>query len=149
MSSRDPKASPAPIKRQLWIGLGWVFSGLALYLGCLVLDLYWNLAEWKPRWDWTAFLLFAWIAASLLTYRLLTRSLGGTLSITISLIVSVALASLGIYAAKAELLSEGLFGREASSPLWYRGGRLVLMALPLILCVTILNKRRRTRSISE
>ena len=56
----------------------------------------------------------------------LTRSRG------MSLLLSLFLLGLGAYVSRAEPLSNGLLGREASSPWWYRGARLSVLALPVV-----------------
>ena len=123
------------MKRALFFSLGCLVASTALYVSLLLLDIYWNLVSWHPRWDWTVSTLIALTFASTLSLGLLARSPRDRPSRVISLVVCVLLLSLGAYALPPEPLSAGLFGRLASSPLWYRGARLVVMGLPLVLWV--------------
>lgn len=111
--------------------LGWLLAGTGLYLGCLVLEYYWNFAEWRPRWDWITGAILVWISASSAVLYLLSSIPAGRVSAAISLLACLSLAVVAGIALPPEPLREGLFGREVSSPLWYRGGRLLVMALPM------------------
>jgi hypothetical protein len=55
----------------------------------------------------------------------------------VSIMTCAFLLGLAIYTFPAEPLTTGLFARELSSPLWYRGGRLVLMTIPLLFSAAI------------
>jgi hypothetical protein len=121
------------MKRALFFTLGWFMASLALYVSLLLLDVYWNLVSWHPRLDWTVLTLMAWTFAATLSLGLLARFTRDKASQVISVSICVLLLSLGAYAFPPEPLSAGLFGRVASSPLWYRGGRLLVMGLPLVL----------------
>lgn len=123
---------PRPLLRNLLVCAGWVLGAVFSYAGFLVLELYWNFAEWKPRGDWVTWVLLGWIASTLVALWLLARIGRNRIGEAAAILSSVALLVLGLIAFPAEPLSEGLFGREASSPLWYRGTRTLLMALPLL-----------------
>ena len=47
-----------------------------------------------------------------------------------SLAACLALLALAVYVLPPEPMTQGLFAREARSPLWYRAARFVLLALP-------------------
>jgi hypothetical protein len=107
------------MKRALFLTLGWFMASLALYVPLLLLDVYWNLVSWRPRCDWTVLTLMAWTFAATLSLGLLARSTRDKVSQVISVSICVVLLVMGAYAFPPEPLSTGLFGRVASSPLWY------------------------------
>jgi len=118
--------------RRLALVVGWLAAGAAFYLLFLLLDFYWNIVDWKPRWDGSAWLLFLGILAALAGIRSLARASRDRLTIGLSCIVCLALALAALYAFPPEPLVTGLFARQSSSPLWYRGLRVVLMTLPFV-----------------
>ena len=120
------------MKKALLLSAGWLLAAGALYFGILLLECYWNLVDWTPRWDWAAASLLAWNAATLAAMGRMARATPHPLSRGMSLLLSLFLLGLGAYVSRAEPLSNGLLGREASSPWWYRGARLSVLALPVV-----------------
>src|ERR1035437_5758535 len=111
------------MKRAILLSLGWLVSAAVLYAALVALELYWNLYDWQPKVDLnTASLIFGMLAA-LAALRLLARAGKARLSRGVSLAICLALLALAVYVVPAEPLAQGLFGREAPSPLWYRAGR--------------------------
>src|SRR5207248_10921725 len=113
------------MRRVLLLCLGWLAATLVLYLGLLLLDVYWNLVSWHPRWDSVVLLVLFSLATATAGFALLARASYDRLTRSVSLILCGALLALGIYSCPAEALGTGLFGRDAASPVWYRGVRLL------------------------
>jgi hypothetical protein len=109
-----------------------LLAGAALYLPLLLLDCYWNLSNWHPRLDWPALVLFVWLLLDLALLRLLLRKARTKIPRAFAFVICLLLLALGLYALPAEPLSTGLFARQAPSPWWYRGARLILLALPAL-----------------
>jgi hypothetical protein len=121
------------MKRTLLLSFGWLAAGTGLYAASLLLDVYWNLFNWKPRWDWPTYVLIGAALASLIGLGRLARTQRDRPTQAIALTVCLGLVIVACVALAAEPLSEGLLGRESASPWWYRAGRLVIMSLPLAL----------------
>jgi hypothetical protein len=119
------------MKRALLTSLGWVLAVALLWLPLLLLDVYWNLISWHPKWDSTVLLLFVWIVVVLGGMRLLAGLTRDPISHSTSLLLGLGLLCLGVYACPPEPLSSEWFGRLEASPAWYRALRLVVMAFPL------------------
>jgi hypothetical protein len=122
----------------------WLAASMCLYMGLLLLDVYWNLAAWHPRFDVEAVGLIAAIPAALWWIWSLSSATRESWVRWISLLLVTALFALGVYAVPAEPLGQGWFGRTLASPLWYRVGRLAVMSLPGLFW--LLRSCRRSRS---
>jgi uncharacterized membrane protein len=120
------------MKRAILLTLGWLLATAGLYVALVMLELYWNLYEWEPRLDLRALGLFCGMVAVLATIRVLARAEGNRFSQGVSLAICLALLALGVYVFPAEPITHGMFAREMPSPLWYRAGRFVLLALPCL-----------------
>jgi hypothetical protein len=120
------------MQRAILLSLGWLLSAAGLYVALVVLELYWNLYDWQPKPDLQAVGLILGILAVLAAIRLLARAGCDRFSRGVSLVICLALLALAAYVAPPELLTQGLFAREAPSPCWYRAARFVVLALPSV-----------------
>lgn len=116
-------------KRTILVTFGWFVSAVVLYAAFTVLEFHWNLVSWRAAADQVAWGLFLLIFVTLLGTGLLGRMEVGR---SMGLVVCLALFALGAYLLPAEPLQDGLFGRRLSSPAWYRFGRFIVLALPLV-----------------
>jgi hypothetical protein len=124
------------MKRAVLRMIAWLAAAGWLYLALLLLDVFWNIATWQPRWDGPAFGLLGSVLVGLLAIWKLTRSDSGRVERVVTFVICLGFFGLGIYVFPAEPLSQGLFARETSSPLWYRTLRLIVLSVPLLLWVT-------------
>ena len=120
------------MKRAILLTLCWLLAAAGLYVALVMLELYWNLYDWQPELDLRALGLFCGMVAVLAAIRILARADGNRFSRGVSLVICLALLALGIYVFPAEPITHGMFARETPSPLWYRAGRFVLLALPSV-----------------
>ena len=120
------------MKRAILLTLGWLLAAAGLYVALVMLELYWNLYDWQPRLDLRALGLFCGMVAVLVAIRFLARAGGTHFSRGVSLAICLALLALGIYVFPPEPITHGMFARETPSPLCYRTGRFVLLALPSV-----------------
>jgi hypothetical protein len=123
------------IARAFALSVGWLGAVLGLYVCLVGLELYWNFFDWLPRWDWKVALFFVAILMMLTAVWFLRRGTPDRFSRAVSLLLCLALIALALYVLPPERLSEGLFARTSPSPLWYRGGRLIVMWLPAVFWV--------------
>ena len=119
--------------RVIVLSIGWLVAALALYVALLILDLYWNLYDWQPKVDSIAVGLIIGVCAVLVAVRFLVRATSHRIGQGLSLVLCFALLALAFYVFPPEPLTQGLFAREHSSPLWYRAGRFVALASPSVL----------------
>jgi hypothetical protein len=130
-------------RQAILIAAGWIAAGAGVYVALLSLDVYWNLFNWEFRLDWAALGLIALMLAALTCVGLLLRARTGPVVGGVSLCICFGLFALGVYVSPPEPLSAGWFGRVAPSPGWYRGGRLITMALPTLMWTAMFLRRRR------
>ena len=122
---------------------GWCVTTASIYLAALLIDVYWNLSNWRPQGDWVTIALFSWLTAGIAGAWLLTGASRSMVTRTLSLLACLSLLGLGAHSMPPEPPGEGWLGRDQSSPVWYRTARLVVMALPaLFLAVKPLAGRR-------
>ncbi|HWW02413.1 MAG TPA: hypothetical protein VNZ64_22130 [Candidatus Acidoferrum sp.] len=129
--------------RAILVTLGWVAAAAALYVTLVSFELYWNLFDWQPRMDRNAFGLVFGVCAVLVAIRFLARAASDRMSLGVSLVLCLGLLVLAIYVLPSEPLTQGLFARKQPSPLWYRVGRLVVLALPGSLWARAVLSRRK------
>jgi hypothetical protein len=121
--------------RRILFPVLFLFAAGGLYAAFVALEYYWNVPDWQPRWDNIAALIFAGLGLMLVSVWFLARATKDRISRVLCLVPSLALIALAVYVAGAEPLKPGFLGRESPSPLWYRGGRSVLLCLPAVFCV--------------
>jgi hypothetical protein len=106
---------------------------VALYFALLLVEVDWNLGNWRPRLDSAALALAATITTVMGLIWVLAGATRDHISQAFSLVICLILVALGIYVLPPEPLTTGLFGRDAASPFWYRGSRAVIMAIPVLI----------------
>jgi hypothetical protein len=130
------------MKRAILLALGWLVAAAGLYVALVVLELDWNLYDWEPKLDLKASGLIAGMLAMLAAIRLLARASRDRFSQTVSLVICLTLLALAVYVSPPEPMTQGLFAREAPSPLWYRAARFAVLALPGVFWSLDLLRRR-------
>ncbi len=109
-----------------------------------LLEVHWNLVNWKPLLDWISLLPLLMVTGTLLGFIRLFQVQSRPFLRVFSLLICLGLLALGIHLLPQEPLTEGLFARITPSPSWYRIGRLLVMAAPTALWLCSLRKRRIT-----
>ena len=127
--------------RAILRSLGWLLAALTLYMALVALELYWNLYDWQPKLDLNTVGLIFGILALLGVIWFLARA-GRDRPAGVSLLVCLALLVLAVYVVPPEAKTEGLFAREAPSPVWYRAGRFVVLGLPSAFWVLAWRRKR-------
>ena len=116
--------------RALLLSLSWLVAAMGLYVAVVILEFYWNFFDWQPELDLRAWFFFVGMVCALVATRFLAWAARDRLSQGVSLVLCLALLVLAVYAFPPEPITHGLFAREQPSPLWYRAGRFVVLALP-------------------
>jgi hypothetical protein len=129
--------------RVILLSIGWFVAALGLYVALVILELYWNLNDWQPKLDSRASGLIIGVGSILVAIRFLARANSHRIGQGVSLVLCLALLALAVYVFPREPLTQGLFARQQSSPLWYRASRLVVLASPGVLWVLGLLAQRR------
>jgi hypothetical protein len=121
--------------RVILLVLCWLVAAFALWVLLVSLEVYWNLYDWQPKVDAIALGLGLAIFSTIACIWLLTRASRRLAARGTSLLICLALLILGVYVLPPEPKGSGLFARERTSPFWYRGGRLAVLALPALFWV--------------
>jgi hypothetical protein len=132
--------------KSVLVVVGWLLAVLGLYAGLVGLEYYWNVPDWQPYPDSIALALAFWIMLMLFWTWFLARASKGRLCLGLALLPCLALLALAVYVAGPEPLKSGFLGREAHSPVWYRGGRVLLLCLPAVFWVAAILKPLRSSS---
>ena len=131
------------MKRTILLALGWLAAAAGLYVALVMLEFDWNLYDWQPRLDLKASGLIFGMLAAFAAMWCLARVSCNRFSRGVSLAACLALLALAVYVLPSEPMTQGLFAREAPSPLWYRAARFVLLALPSVFWALGLLRRRQ------
>jgi len=121
----------------------WFFAVAGLWAEFVLLEVHWNLFDWNPRVDFQGLAIVLALCVTLAVILLLCRGTNLPAGRRISFLLCAALVGLGIYVSGPEPKTESLFSREQSSPFWYRGCRLAVLFLPLILWTVGPSARRK------
>ncbi len=133
--------------------LGWLAACFVFYWAMTMLDLLWNFFDWSPKFDPDVVMAGLEIAGSILAIWLLARITRDKVSQTGSCVLCVILVAVAVVWAWPETVSdphffksygEALLARRSPSPLWFRGGRVLVMALPAMFWVLWFRRHRRS-----
>jgi hypothetical protein len=127
----------------LVLTFAWFLTAIGLWAALLGLEFYWNSFGWHPRIDLLAGGLLTATGAMLAMIWFLARVPEPRLARTVTLLLCLALAALAAYALPPEPSTPGAVPIESASPLWYRGGRFALMALPAVFKILGLARIRK------
>ena len=116
------------MKRRVLLLAGWLVATGGLFAAVWALDVHWNLFSWGGGWDFRALFYVLCVLAAVVATWFLARSTRDRAVAIASLVLSVVLLGFGLYLLLAE--SDPWPGKP--SPIWYRGIRALLMALPLV-----------------
>ncbi len=118
------------MKRALLLSLGWLFTAITLYVLLALLEVYWNLLDWSPRWDYLSLALLSVALLLQVVPWLLARATREKWPRRIAGTICLGLCAIGLFCAWPEHLTEGLLGRQTVSPDWYRWGRFGVLSIP-------------------
>jgi hypothetical protein len=132
------------MKRALMLSFGWLTASFFLYVSFILLELYWNLFDWTPKYDLRAAVLVLIIFVSLGSIFLLAGTGSQLFNLVVSLAACLCLFAVGVYVLPAEpVKTEGLLARTSASPWWYRATRFLIMVLPLFFWASAFSTRRK------
>jgi hypothetical protein len=132
--------------RSILVTFGWFGATASVYLTLVILELHWNVFNWRPNLDPEALCLLLVLFSALIAIRLLAQVTRDHLSQWVSLLLCSSLFALAVYVLPPEPLTQGMFARQQPSPLWYRGVRFVVLVMPLSFWVYGLLQRRKLAS---
>ena len=134
--------------RTMLLIVGWILVLGANYFVFLALELYWNWFDWVPRFDLKSLgLLIGLLCVLVATWELARVPIHRVARIA-SFMGCLALFIIGAYVLPEEPKTAGLFSRESPSPLWYRGGRFMVMSCPSLLwAASVVRSRRATHPV--
>jgi hypothetical protein len=116
--------------RAIFLNGVWLCLTCILYVEWVVLELCWNLYDWQPSLHARSLAIFFAIGSTMTVWWFLAKIPLGRTGRIVPSVCCLALAALAIYVFPAEPLTQGVFSRQLASPLWYRGGRSLVLGLP-------------------
>ena len=127
---------------------GWIVGTVLLALSLTSIDAMLNLFNWHPDFSTETRLGLIFVTAALFIIWFTARRTRDVFSHFSALFVSICLAAFAIYTVWPEPRNtEGNFPflwRTASSPLWYRAGRSLILTLPLLLWWSLPRRLQRS-----
>lgn len=129
--------------RALLLMVGWLLAVVGLYAAVVILELYWNFFDWQPKLNLKTWSSLVGIFCAVAAIRYLALATHDRISRGVSLVLCQSLLALGIYVCPVEPITKGLFAREKPSPLWYRAGRVVVLAVPSAFWMFALQRQRK------
>jgi hypothetical protein len=127
----------------------WLVALVGHYVVLVALEFHWNLFDWLPRFDLASMGLVVALLTFLAGTWHLARVSQNRVTRIVSLVGCVALLGLGIYVFPAEPKLQGLFSRQLASPVWYRGGRLLVTSCPILFWAGALFRSRSHGLVSH
>lgn len=119
------------MRAQLCLVVAWTGCGLGLYLHVFFIDLYWNFINWTPHYDLPSLFAAGGMVGALVGMGFLATTPVSRWLRVVSGVGCTALLAVGAWLVSPEpVTTEGLLARVASSPAWYRVGRLLILAAP-------------------
>ena len=118
------------MKRPFILIVGWLGAIGMLYAAVMSISLYWNLFTWRPVLDFKVLACGLVMAGALVMIWFLARSTRDKAIQVVSLIGCLSLLGVAIFWFPLEANNSGFLGRSRPSPLWFRGGRVLLASLP-------------------
>jgi hypothetical protein len=118
------------IMRALLLVIGWLAAGFMLLYGVAGLDFGWSFFGFSPKWSLQSAPEMCMIFVALPSVWFLAMASRDKVSRVVSLLVCVFLAWLAVYFLHADEDKTGIFGGHYDVPLWYRGGRTLLLCVP-------------------
>lgn len=129
------------ILRATLLIIGWLTFSAILFWSVLSLALHWNFFNWSPRIDLEAIIELSVLAASLAVIYFLARLTRGRVSRVVSLLFCVAMFSFALANSAPEPRTPGWFGRSRPSAFWFRGGIVLVFAMPGVFWLRSLKRR--------
>lgn len=117
--------------KRLFLPAAWLAAASGLYGSVALLDFLWNFPGWQPVCDARALALVWSIGVCSVALAVLGMMTKAGLGRTVVLLPCLFFVVLGLYMCPPEPAQPGMLGRDTPSPVWYRGGRAVLLMLPL------------------
>lgn len=121
--------------------LGWLIAAFFLWALLVLLEVYWNLYDWRPKFDSRALEMALGVCLILAAIFLLARARRQLAARAVSLVVCLALLALAIYVLPPEPPISGSYARQRSSPAWYRVVRFCALSSPTLFWVYGLLRR--------
>jgi hypothetical protein len=118
------------IVRVILLGIGWLAAGCTLSYSVVMWDIGWNFFSFHQEWDMGTIVAMLGILVALTAIWLLAKASRDKASRAVSLLVCVLLAGLAVLGLHQDENAKGIFGGHYDIPLWYWGGRTLLLCLP-------------------
>jgi amino acid permease len=118
------------MNRAIMLSVGWLAATGALLYAVLRISLQWNFFDWSPKWDFKTIAEAIGVAAVLAAIWFLGKASRDKISRSVAILACLALVCLAIAWFPAEPTTQGFLGRSQPSPLWFRGGRVLVLCVP-------------------
>jgi hypothetical protein len=125
--------------------LAWVFANALLLSALFGLETDINFFSWNPKWGIQTIGYIAGIPAVIVFHYFITRATRQRTTCIIALSTSLLVMALAFFAAQPEPHGTGWLARTASSPGWYRWGRVLVCYFPFLISLWVLRRVMREK----
>ena len=116
------------IVRVILLVIGWLAAGCTLFYSVVMWDIGWNF--FHQEWDMGTIVAMLGILVALTAIWFLAKASRDKANCALSLLLCVLLAGIAVMGLHQDENAKGIFGGHYYIPLWYRGGRTLLLCLP-------------------
>ncbi len=123
------------IMRAILLIIGWLATGCMLFYSAVALDFDWNLFGFSPKWNLQLFPEICSLLVALPAIWFLAKASRDKANCAVSLLVCMLLAGFAVYLLHDDESKQGILRGHYEIPLWYRGGRTLLLCVPSVFLV--------------
>ena len=123
------------IMRAVLLIIGWLAAGCTLLYSVFALDWDWNLFSFSPKWNLPVIWEMLGILVALPAIWFLAKVSRDKANGVVSLLLCVLLAGLAVWWLRQDEHAAYIWSSHGEIPLWYRGGRTLLLCVPSVFLV--------------
>jgi hypothetical protein len=118
------------IIRAIMLVIGWLAASCALAYSVALWELDWNFFWFSPKWDLGLIYAMLGVLVALTAIWFLAKASRDKANCVVSLLLCLLLAGIAVWGLHQDEHATGIMGGHYEIPLWYRGGRTLLLCVP-------------------
>jgi hypothetical protein len=118
--------------RAILLIIGWLAASCTLLYSLFRWEFNWNFFTFSPKWNLELIAEMLGVLVADVAIWFLAKASRDKASRAVSLLVCVLLAGLAVAVLHEDEHARGMFGGPRTIPLWYRGGRTLLLCVPSV-----------------